>query len=117
MKTILNSAHPHIIGALQTGSLRIHRAWNWCRLPKLQQEEEFASYEEERNRRKILREFGGGRSLTPWDLRQVLEGLQLFETRHPGQIRVRDSSRRRTVVILGQDLVEEIKAVEDADSP
>jgi hypothetical protein len=113
VKAILRSAHPNLIAALQNGSLRIHRAWKWCRLSKLQQKEEFAIYEEEQTRRKILREFGG-QSQASFDQRQALEALQLFDTRHPGQIEVRRSVRKGTVVILGQDLVEEIRAIEDA---
>jgi hypothetical protein len=113
VKAILRSAHPNLIAALQNGSLRIHRAWKWCRLSKLQQKEEFAIYEEEQTHRKILREFGG-QSQASFDQRQALEALQLFDTRHPGQIEVRRSVRKGTVVILGQDLVEEIRAIEDA---
>jgi hypothetical protein len=114
VKAILRSAHPNIVAALQNGSLRIHRAWKWCRLSKLEQKEEFANYEEEQNRRKILREFGG-QSQASFDHCQVLEALQLFETRHPGQIIIRGSTRRGTVVILGQDMVDEIKAMENAN--
>jgi hypothetical protein len=109
VKTILRSAHPNIIAALQNGSLRIHRAWKWCRLPKSQQKEEFANYEEGQTRRKVLREFGGGQSRTSFDRRKVLEALPLFETCHPGQIILRSSTRRETVVILGQDFIEEIE--------
>jgi hypothetical protein len=115
VKAILRSAHPNIIAALQNGSLRIHRAWKWCRLPKSQQKEEFANYEEGQTRRKVLREFGGGQSRESFDRRQVLEALQLFETCHPSQIILRGSTRRETVVILGQDLIEEIMTMEDAN--
>ncbi|HLM80701.1 MAG TPA: hypothetical protein VK302_08710 [Terriglobales bacterium] len=114
VKAILRSAHPNIITALQNGSLKIHRAWKWCRLPKSQQKEEFASYEEEQTRHKILREFGDGRSRASFGLRQVLEALQSVGICHPGQIIVRGGTRRETIVILGQDLIEKIKAMEDA---
>ena len=114
VKAILRSADPNLVAALQDGSLRIHRAWKWCRLSKLHQKEEFANYEEEQTRRKILREFGG-QSQASFDQRQVLGALQLFESRHPGQIMIRRSTRRGTVIILGQDLLEEIKATEDAN--
>ena len=43
VKAIMQSSHPNIIVALQNGLLRIHRAWQWCKLSKLQQKEEFAS--------------------------------------------------------------------------
>ena len=114
VKAILRSAHPNVIAALENGSLRIHRAWKWCKLSKFQQKEEFANYEEEQNRRKILREFGG-QSQPSFDQRQALEALQLFDTRHPGQIAVRRSASKGSVVILGRDLVEEIRAMEDAN--
>jgi hypothetical protein len=114
VKAILRSAHPNIVAALQNRSLRIHRAWKWCILSKLEQKEEFANYEEEQTRRKILREFGA-QSQASFDHCQVLEALQLFETRHPGQIIIRGSTRRGTVIILGQDMVDEIKAMENAN--
>jgi hypothetical protein len=115
VKAILLSAHPNIVAALQNGSVRIHRAWKWCKFPKSKQKEKFANYEEGQTRRKILREFGSEQSRLSFDLRQVLEVLQSFEHRHPGKIVVRDSSRRETVVILGQDLIEEIKTVEGSN--
>ncbi|MCU1300238.1 MAG: hypothetical protein JWQ87_522 [Candidatus Sulfotelmatobacter sp.] len=110
VKAILRSAHPNIIAALQNGSLRIDPAWRWCRLSKCEQKEEFAIYEEEQTRRKVLREFGDGQSRLSFDSRQVLEALQLFDTSHPGQIIVRRSMRRETVVNVGKDLIERIKA-------
>lgn len=113
VKAILRNAHPYILAALQNGSLRIHRAWKWCRLPKSQQKEEFAAYEDELTRRKILREFGYRRS-QGFDPRQVLGALQLFEAHHPGQIVVRGGTRKTTVVILGADFIEEFKTIQGA---
>jgi hypothetical protein len=104
VKAILRTAHPNIIAALQNGLLTIHRAWLWCKLPKLQQLDEFACYEEERTERKILREFLPKHANVSLDRAQVIEALQRLEAREPGSIDIRTSgSRRRTVVILGQD--------------
>jgi hypothetical protein len=112
VKAILRNAHPYIIAALQNGSLRIHRAWKWCSLSKGQQKEKFAAYEDELTRRKILREFGYRRSQASFDPRQVLGALQFSEARHPGQIVVRGGTRKKTVVILGTDFIEEFRTIQ-----
>jgi hypothetical protein len=113
VKAILRSAHPNIIVALQNGLLRIHRAWQWCTLPKSRQKENFASYEEERTRRKILRELGGGHSKASFDSTQAIEALRQFETCNPGRIAIRISRGRRTVVTVGQDLLEASEVLKD----
>ena len=70
----------------------------------MQQRVEFASYEEERTQRKLLREFLPKPESASLDLAQVVEALQRLEARQPGSIAIRTSRRlRRTVVILGQD--------------
>lgn len=112
VKTLLQSAHPNIIQGLQNGSLRIHRAWQWCRLPKSQQKEVFAKYDEDQTRRRILREFKSERSRARFDSAKALEALRSFEAGHPGQIEFRISTKRNTVVLLGQDLINEIKIPE-----
>jgi len=112
VKAILQSAHPNIIQALQNGSLRIHRAWKWYRLPKSQQKELFAKYDEDQTRRKIVREFSKPRPNTRFDFGKALEALRSFEAGHPGQIEFRISTKRDTVVLLGQDLINEIKIPE-----
>ena len=105
VEAILEHAHPNIIVALQNGSLSIHRAWQWCKLSMMQQKEEFARYEEECIRRKILREFSIGQPKVSLDPAKVIEVLEHEETRQPGSIMIRASRGRRTVVIVGQDLL------------
>lgn len=112
VKAILQSAHPNIIQALQNGSLRIHRAWKWCRLPKSQQKEVFAKYDGDQTRRRIFREFKTAGSKARFDSAKALEALRSFEVDHPGQIEFRISTTRGTVVFLGQDLINEIKIPE-----
>jgi len=110
VKAILHSAHPNINAALLNGLLTIHRAWQWRSLPKLQQKAEFARYEEERIQRKILRDcLGRAPNISP-DPAQAIEALQKLEARQPGSIAVRITRSRRTVVILGQDLLEAFDA-------
>lgn len=112
VKAILQTAHPHIIQALQNGSLRIDRAWRWCRLPKSQQKEVFAKYEEDQTRHKILREFNTARPKTCFDSGRAFEVLRSFEAAHPGKIEFRASRNAKTIVLLGQDLIKEITVVE-----
>jgi hypothetical protein len=103
VETILERAHPNIIVALQNNLLSIHRAWQWCKLSKTEQREEFARYEEERTRRKLLREFSVGKSEILLDPAQVIEALQLKESQEPGSIAIQKSPSARTIIVLGQD--------------
>ena len=105
VEAIVERAHPNIVVALQNGLLSIHQAWKWCKLSKAQQKEEFARHEEERTRRKILREFSVGESSTSLDPVQVIEALQHKESLEPGSITIRTSLSRRTIIVLGEDLL------------
>jgi hypothetical protein len=105
VEMILRNAIPSIIGALQSGTLKISRARLWCELPKTQQEEEFARFEEERTRRKICREFSAKGSEKLFDVPRTLEALQCHEASHPGFIAIRTSHRSRTEIVLGRDLL------------
>jgi hypothetical protein len=116
VKTILLRAHPSIVAALQNDLLKIHRAWKWCKLSKLEQKAEFARYEEERTQRNILREFSAGHAKVLLDPGQVIKTLEEAEARHPGSIAIRTSRSKRTVVILGQDLLEVRHNAEELNS-
>jgi len=105
VEAILERAHPNILIALQNGQLSIHRAWQWCKQSKMQQKEEFARYEEERARRKILRELSIGQPKVLLDPAWVIEVLRDEEARQPGSVMIRASRGRRTVVIVRQDLL------------
>jgi len=105
VRVILLRGHPSIIAALQNDVLKIHRAWKWCKLSKLEQIAEFARYEEERIERKILREFSHRYFNVLLNPSQVIRVLEQAEVRQPGTIAIRTSRSKRTVVILGQDLL------------
>lgn len=106
VKTILLRANPSVVAALQKGLLKIHRAWGWCKLSKLEQRDQFAKYEEERTQRNVLREFSSRPTSVLLDASQVIKTLEETETQHPGSIAIRIGRSKRTVVILGQDLLE-----------
>jgi hypothetical protein len=110
VRAILQQAHPNIIRALQYGSLSIHRAWTWCNLSETDQLKAFHELEEGLAMRKTARKvnkLGIHSSLTT---QQLLQSLARFETSHSGQVLVRRTERRETVVLVGADLMNEIQS-------
>ena len=110
VKTILQTAHPRLIDVLVHGRLSIHRAVHWCRLPKKQQLEQFTRYIWKRTRNKVIgqaiAEPKGGR--TDLDLITVLDAMQRQENRQPGSVVLRVSRLRRTIVLIGEDLLTDL---------
>ena len=109
VKTILQTAHSRLIEALHDGSLTINRAIQFCKLPRAEQLEQFIRYSEERATNKVIR-----RSIarpkeekSSLDVVAVLDALQHQEARQPGSVAVRVGRHKRTVVLIGQDLIGE----------
>jgi hypothetical protein len=107
VETILDIAHPALIEALVTGTLKINRAMQFCKLPHSEQLEEFIRYSEERATSKIIR-----RSLLQpqkgeirLDGGAVLEALRSREELRSGSLLVRIVRHKRTVILVGQDLL------------
>jgi hypothetical protein len=108
VKTILEVAHPRLKEALRDGTLTINRAIQFCKLPWVEQLEQFIRYSEERATNKVIR-----RSIArpkeekiSLDVVTVLNALQHQEARQPGSVAVRVGRHKRTVVLIGQDLFE-----------
>jgi hypothetical protein len=107
VKTILRSAHTRLIEALTDGKLRINCAVQWCKLPKAQQVEQFIRYIEERATNKVIRQSIARpkeEKIRP-DVATVLDALQHQEARQPGSVAVRVGRHKRTVVLIGEDLI------------
>jgi hypothetical protein len=105
-KAILRSGHPRLIDSLANGTLRIHRAMQWCRLPKAQQLEELTQYTFERAKNKVIRKAVGFKeSRISLDILAVLNALPQQEARKPGSVVVRRGRRQHTVILIGQDLL------------
>jgi hypothetical protein len=107
VKTILQRAHPILIEGLKEGTLTINRAIQSCKLPKAEQLEQFIRYSEERATNMVIR-----RSIprpkeekANLDVAAILEALQRQEGREPGSVAVRVGRHKRTVVLLGRDLL------------
>jgi hypothetical protein len=107
VETILETAHPRLVEALRDGTLRINRAMQFCKLPRASQLEEFIRYTEDSATNKVIR-----RSVpqpkekkADLDVAAVLDALQHQEAQQPGSIAVRVGRHKRTVVLVGQDLM------------
>jgi hypothetical protein len=114
VRTILQKAHPNIIRASQDGSLHIHRAWTWCKLSKTDQLKAFHELEEGLTMRKTrkINKTGIHPSLTT---PQILQSLERLETSHPGHVRLRRTERPETVILVGNDVMNEIQSQEPCD--
>jgi len=106
VKSILEVAHPRLIGALRDNTLTINRAILFCRLPRAEQLEQFIRYSEERATNKVIRRTIAQpkEEKASLDVVSVLDALQHLEGRQPGSVAVRVGRHKRTVVLIGQDL-------------
>jgi hypothetical protein len=109
VETILETAHPRLIEALQSGTLKINRAMHFSNLPRAEQLEQFIRYSAERATNKVIR-----RSIpqpkekkASLDVVAVLDALQHQEAHRPGSVAVRVGRHKRTVVLVGRDLFAE----------
>ena len=107
VKTILKVAHPRLLEALLDGTLTINRAIQFCKLPRAEQLEQFIRYSEERATNKVIRRSIARpkeEKISP-DVVTVLDALQQQEARRPGSVAIRVGRHKRTVVLIGQDLI------------
>jgi hypothetical protein len=109
VETILEIAHPTLIEALGNGTLKINRAIQFCKLPRAEQLVEFIRYHEERAiskviRRRLMQPRKGDINL---DLGTVLGALHSREGLPSGSVVVRIVRHKRTVILVGQDLLAE----------
>ena len=106
VKTILARAHPNIVAALENGVISIHRAWRWCNVSPAQQKDLFDRYEEDKNERKVLREFRRSGSRVISDPKDVIAAMENCERQNPGSIVFRATGgQKHTLVLLGDDVL------------
>jgi hypothetical protein len=106
VKMILQFAHPKLIDALTDGRLRISRAVSLCKLPKVEQLEQFIRYSEERAITKVIRQSIArpkDEKIRP-GIVALLKTIQRQETRLPGSVAIRFSRDDRTVILIVRDL-------------
>jgi hypothetical protein len=112
VETILETAHPQLINALQNGTLRINRAIQFCKLPRAEQVEQFVRYSEERATNKVIRRAirRPEKIESSFDVISVLDALQHQEARRPGSTAVRVGRHKRTVILIGREFVSETQS-------
>jgi hypothetical protein len=107
VERILEVAHPRLLDALREGTLTINRAIEFCRLPRNEQLDRFIEYSTERATNKVIR-CATKRSKENQDNPDaviVLDALQRMEAQRPGSVEVRVGRHKRTVLLVGQDLL------------
>ena len=107
VRTILQTAHMRLKEALRDGTLSINRAIQFCKLNRTKQLEQFIRYSEERATNNVIRQAIGRpkEEKISYDAVIVLDALQQQEARQPGSVAVRFGRHKRTVVLIGQDLL------------
>ncbi len=105
VKTILAQSAPAIRQALRNGLLSINMAEQWARLTQRGQVERFAAYDGERSHRKLIREAVGQRTAEMPSPLEVIQILRQKEEDLSGSVEVRPSPFKRTVVLVGNDIV------------
>ena len=112
VETILKIAHPTLIEALTSGTLKINGALQFCKAPQAEQLMEFMRSSEERAISKVIR-----RSLVQpqkddisIDPCTVIRALHNREELRSGSVLVRIGRHKRTVIQVGQDLLAEINS-------
>jgi hypothetical protein len=107
VETILERAHPRLIVALQNGTLRISRALQFCKLSRAEQLEQFIRHSEERETNKVIRRAirRPEKIEDSFDVISVLDALQHRQAQQPGSVAVRIGRHKRTVILVGKDLM------------
>jgi hypothetical protein len=105
VETILETAHPRLIEALQSGTLKINRAMHFSDLPRAEQLEQFIRYSEECATNSVIRRATARPrdEKASLDVIAILDALQRQEARQPGSVRVRVDRHNRTMVLISQD--------------
>jgi ParB-like chromosome segregation protein Spo0J len=105
VKEILHKGHPRILGELANGSISINRAHLFCRLPRSTQTEALADEYCDRvasdAEGKLLEQ---GIDNRHFETTAVLTSLLQQEERQPGSVSIRLSRRKRSVLLVGEDL-------------
>ncbi len=107
VRTLLQNAHSKLIEALQNGTLTINAAMPFCKLSKAEQLERFIRHSEDREISKVIRTAVSRAKevRTTTRVAALLDALQQQEARQPGSVVVQIGRFKRTVILVGQDLL------------
>ena len=107
VETILEAAHPRLLVALREGTLTINRAIDFCKLPRNEQLDRFIDYRTKRETDKVIRctTKRSKKNRDSPDAVTVLDALRRMEAQRPGSVELRVGHHKRTVLLVGQDLL------------
>ncbi len=109
VKEILERGHPRIIDELLNGSISINRGHLLCRIPLQKQVEVLTEECCDRAASEVEREVLSRHDLLGVDAPAVLDTLQKQEVLQPGSVVIQLSRRKRSVVLLGEDIQAHIR--------
>jgi len=111
VKEILEKAHPRIKDELLNGSISINRAHLLCRLPLRRQLEALTQEYCDRAVSEVEGEllFRQGKNIPMLEATAVLNTLLELDVAQPGSVSVQRSRRRRSVILVGEDLQARIR--------
>jgi hypothetical protein len=87
--------------------LKINRAIQLCKLPRAEQLEQFIRYSEDRATNKVIRRSVAQpkEKQASLDVDAILDVLKQQQAQQPGSVAIRVGPHKRTVVLIGQDLL------------
>src|SRR5205814_7355895 len=106
VKMIQQAAQSCVLEALRNGTLKINGAMRLCKLPKVEQFEQFTRWQEDRAINQIvsrsIRRLAEEKA-SP-DIAAVLEVLRRQEARQPGSVRVSECRSKRSIIFIVEGL-------------
>jgi hypothetical protein len=110
VKEILDKGHPRILGELANGSISINRAHHFCRLSFSKQlealTEEYCDRVADGIEQGLFRQDKDNPAL---EATVVLNYLQQQELHQPGSVSMQLSRRKRSLILVGEDLISRVR--------
>lgn len=108
VKQLIMHAHPALLEALQTGEVRIHRAWLWSKLSRPRQQEQLWQYRSERGVKKKIHALISRHESRPaiHDVAGLLKGLAASQELGTIQINVTQAPGR--ALFITQELLDSL---------
>lgn len=106
IKQLRTQAHSALVEALQSGEIRIHRAWLWSELSRPKQQEQLWQYRSERSVKKKIRALISRHENRPviHDVLGLLKGLAAFQDL--GTIQINVTKARGQALFITQELLD-----------
>lgn len=110
VKTILQKAHPRLIEACHNGALTIHGGSQLCRYSKSEQYEHLLHHFMAGSKKKTNRQCIGMLQIEKINKKAgaLLRALLQREVREPGSVAIRPGARKKTLILVGQDYLDDL---------